>query len=187
MNRSIAILAISVAVLISGCGQQTQNQVTVIHLKKPSATATLRFGPRCDASQLSAYGVPRANGKFVNVDIIITNKSGSECALEGLPNAMQDAVRLVGSNGSIISTTIVSQPTTLPFTALWLKPRGASEARLSVNWGNWCNAKPGKVSFRIAFPYNKGMLTGAFNSLHGRTYVPGCTRPNAQSTLQVLQ
>lgn len=170
MNRSITIVAIGAAALLCRCGQQTQNEGTVINLK--NTTAGPNFAPLCDASLLSAYGMPRVAGKLVNVDIVITNKSSSKCTLDGLPNAMQDAVRLVRNNGSVIRTQVVTQDVVDNLTIISLKPHGRNEAHLSVDWGNWCNAKPGNVSFRIAFPYNKGVLVGAFNSLHGRTYVP---------------
>jgi hypothetical protein len=68
-----------------------------------------------------------------------------------------------------------------------LKPHSANDAHLSVNWGNWCEANPGQVLVRIAFPYNKGVLTGSFNSLHGRVFVPACLKPGAPSMIQVLQ
>jgi hypothetical protein len=186
MNRSIVSVVMSVAVMLCGCGPQTTSHDIVIHLKKPSTVAVNSI-PACDASQLSAHGVPHGGSTPLNVDVAITNTSSSACDLIGLPNAMQLAVQLVRSDGSVVRTKVISVPTTLVLIFTLLKPYSANEAHLSVNWGNWCKAYPGRVLARITFPYNKGVLTGSFNSLDGQVYVPACLTPGVPSTLQVLQ
>lgn len=185
MKRAVALVLTGLAIVLCGCGTQAASRV--VDLQKSSYGALVDQVPACAASQLRAVGEPRVEATDVRVDVVLTNASATECDLYGLPNAMQHAVRLVRTDGSLVKTKVLGVDTTAVLVADPLKPHGLNDAHLTISWSNWCEANPGTLQVRIALPYNPGVLTGSFNRLRGRDFVPACLHPRAASTLQVLQ